>query len=276
MSNSSLVVYTKLSPNKTTPRNHAIDTITIHCMAGNLSVETCGALFAKSSRKASSNYGVGTDGRIALYVDEGNRSWCSSNRANDMRAVTIEVANDGDASTGWHVSEKALQATIALVADICKRNGITELVWSDNKADRVNHRNGCNMTVHRDYAAKACPGDYLMSQMPYIAKTVNNILGVDNSAETNPYPEPTKTVTSKLNAVLKGCKNYINTGDGVKWAQWELARLGFYNMDIDGKAGPGTLAAIKAAQRAYQKEYSPNLEIDGLCGPATRKVLKEH
>lgn len=270
MSNSGLVSYTKLSPNKTSPRNHVIDTITIHCMAGNLTVETCGAIFAKSSRKASSNYGVGTDGRIALYVDEANRSWCSSNRTNDMRAVTIEVANDGDASTGWHVSETALQATIKLVADICKRNGITELVWSDTKADRINHRNGCNMTVHRDFAAKACPGDYLMGQMPYIANTVNKILGVDNSAETNPYPEPTILITSKLQAVLKGVKTYQNKGTGVKWVQWELARLGFYTMDIDGKAGSGTLAAIKAAQ----KEFS--LKVDGLCGPATRKALKEH
>lgn len=270
MSNSSLVVYTKLSPNKTTPRNHAIDTITIHCMAGNLSVETCGALFAKSSRKASSNYGVGTDGRIALYVDEGNRSWCSSNRANDMRAVTIEVANDGGADTGWHVSETALQATIKLVADICRRNGITELVWSDNKADRVNHRNGCNMTLHRDFCNKECPGRYLVSQMSYIQNTVNKMLGIDNSAEKNPYPEPTVIVTSRLQTVLKGVKNYQYKGTGVKWVQWELARLGFYNMDIDGVAGSGTLSGIKAAQKKY------GLTADGLCGTITRTALKAH
>ena len=63
MSNSALVSYTKLSPNHSGKRTHVIDTISVHCMAGNLSVETCGALFAKSSREASSNYGIGSDGR---------------------------------------------------------------------------------------------------------------------------------------------------------------------------------------------------------------------
>ena len=112
-SNSSLVSYTKISPNKTSPRNHVIDTITIHCMAGNLTVESCGNLFANPSRQASSNYGIGTDGRIALYVDEQDRSWCSSNSANDHRAITIEVANDGGAPE-WHVSDKALASLIKL------------------------------------------------------------------------------------------------------------------------------------------------------------------
>ena len=94
MSNSSLVSYTKLSPNCSKPRNHKIDTITIHHMAGNLSVETCGNVFATTSRKASSNYGIGSDGRVGLYVEEVNRAWTSGNRANDNRAITIEVAND--------------------------------------------------------------------------------------------------------------------------------------------------------------------------------------
>ena len=93
MSNSPLVSYTKLSPNHSGRRNHVIDTISIHCMAGNGSVETCGALFADPARKASSNYGIGSDGRIGLYVDEANRSWCTSSASNDNRAVTIEVAN---------------------------------------------------------------------------------------------------------------------------------------------------------------------------------------
>ena len=96
MSNSSLISYTKLSPNHSGKRTKKIDTVTIHCMAGQLSVESCGALFAKSSRQASSNYGIGPDGRIALYVDEGNRSWCTSSNANDQRAVTIEVASERD------------------------------------------------------------------------------------------------------------------------------------------------------------------------------------
>ena len=93
LSNSSLISYTMISPNKTSPRNHAIDTISIHCMAAPLSVESCGALFASPSRNASSNYGIGPDGKIAMYVEEKDRSWCTSNKANDMRAVTIEVAS---------------------------------------------------------------------------------------------------------------------------------------------------------------------------------------
>ena len=174
MSNSSLVTYTRLSPNCNSPRNHAIDTITIHCMAGNLSVETCGAMFARASTQASSNYGIGSDGRIALYVDEGNRSWASSNGSNDHRAVTIEVASES--VSPYKVTEKALAALIDLCVDICRRNGIKRLVWSTNKADRVNHRNGCNMTCHRDFANKACPGDYLYALHGDIAESVNKRL----------------------------------------------------------------------------------------------------
>ena len=183
MVKSSLATVVVESPNKSSPRMSKIDTITIHCMAGNLSVESCGALFAKSSRKASSNYGIGSDGRIACYVGEEDRSWCSSNRANDNRAITIEVANDGGADTGWHVSDKAYKSLISLLVDICRRNNITKLVWSNNKNDRVNHKNGCNMTVHRDFANKSCPGDYLYSLHSKIANEVNSLLGVVEEAK---------------------------------------------------------------------------------------------
>ena len=183
MVKSSLANIVVESPNRSSPRMSKIDTITIHCMAGNLSVESCGALFAKSSRKASSNYGIGSDGRIACYVGEEDRSWCSSNRANDNRAITIEVANDGGADTGWHVSDKAYKSLIRLLVDICKRNNIAKLVWSNNKNDRVNHKNGCNMTVHRDFANKSCPGDYLYSLHSKIADEVNSLLGVVKEAK---------------------------------------------------------------------------------------------
>ena len=176
--NSRHTEYTKISPNRSSPRNHKIDTITIHCMAGQLSVETCGNVFASSKAQASSNYGVGKDGRIAMYVEEKDRSWCSSNRENDNRAVTIEVASDSYAP--YAVSDAAYNATIKLVADICKRNGIKKLVWSNDKNERVNHLNGANMTVHRDFANKACPGDYLYSRMGDIAEKVNAILDKEN------------------------------------------------------------------------------------------------
>lgn len=183
MLKSSLATVVVESPNRSSPRMSKIDTITIHCMAGNLSVESCGKLFAKSSRKASSNYGIGSDGRIACYVGEEDRSWCSSNRANDNRAITIEVANDGGADTGWHVSDKAYKSLISLLVDICRRNHIDKLVWSNNKNDRVNHKNGCNMTVHRDFANKSCPGDYLYSLHSKIANEVNTLLGVVEEAK---------------------------------------------------------------------------------------------
>ena len=183
MVKSSLATVVVESPNRSSPRMSKIDTITIHCMAGNLSVESCGALFAKSSRKASSNYGIGSDGRIACYVGEEDRSWCSSNRANDNRAITIEVANDGGADTGWHVSDKAYKSLISLLVDICRRNNIAKLVWSNSKSDRVNHKNGCNMTVHRDFANKSCPGDYLYSLHSKIADEVNSLLGVVEEAK---------------------------------------------------------------------------------------------
>lgn len=186
MSNSSLVSYTKISPNRSSPRNHKIDTVTIHCVVGQCSVETLGNVFAPTSRQASSNYGVGVDGRIGMYVEEKDRSWCSSNAANDNRAITIEVASD--TKEPYAVNAKAYAALIDLLVDICKRNGIKELVWSTNKADRVNHRNGCNMTVHRDYANKSCPGTYLYERHAQIAAEVNKRLGGTSIKPETPEP----------------------------------------------------------------------------------------
>ena len=177
-SNSPLVEYVAISPFRTSPRNNKIDTITIHCMAGNFTIETCGNIFQRKGRNASSNYGIGTDGRIGMYVEEKDRSWCSSNRANDHRAITIEVANDGGADTGWHISDKAMESLIKLCADICKRNNIQKLVWSDKKADRVGHKNGVNMTCHRDFAAKSCPGQFIYDHEAFIASETNKLLCV--------------------------------------------------------------------------------------------------
>lgn len=175
MSNSPLVTYTKLSPNHSGKRNHAIDTLTIHCMAGNASVETCGAIFADPARKASSNYGIGSDGRIALYVDEANRSWCTSNADNDHRAITIEVANNGGAPD-WPVSAKAYESLIQLLVDICQRNpGIGRLRWQGDKS-LIGQVDKQNMTVHRWFAAKACPGNYLYYLHSQIAAEVNSRL----------------------------------------------------------------------------------------------------
>lgn len=202
--NSSLVNYTKISPNKTLNRNHAIDTITIHCVVGQCSVETLGNIFYPSSRQASSNYGVGYDGKIGMYCEEKDRSWCTSSAANDHRAITIEVASD--TTEPYAVNDKAYAAMLNLVTDICKRNGIKKLVWSTNKNDRVNHLNGCNMTVHRDYANKSCPGTYLYNKHAEIAAEVNKRLG---ATTTTTIPTVTGTPSTGSEADQKKMWNYL-------------------------------------------------------------------
>lgn len=183
--NSKLISYTKISPNRNINRNHKIDTVSIHCVVGQCSVETLGSIFASRDKEASSNYGIGYDGRIGMYVDEKDRSWCTSSASNDNRAITIEVASD--TYHPYRVNDAAYKSLIKLLVDICKRNGIKRLVWSTNKSERMNHLNGCNMTVHRDYANKSCPGDYLYNLHGQIAKEVNAQLGLGSS----------KPVTSK-------------------------------------------------------------------------------
>jgi hypothetical protein len=166
MSNSPLVCYTKISPHKSSPRKDKIKKITIHHMAGNLTIERCGSVF--QTREASANYGIGSDGRIGMYVEEKDRAWSSSNEDNDNHAITIEVANDGDDDADWHVSDKALESLISLCVDICKRNDIKRLDFTGNK-------NG-NLTMHCYFAPTICPGPYLKSKFPWIAEEVNKIL----------------------------------------------------------------------------------------------------
>lgn len=184
MSNSPLVNYTKISPNKSSPRNHVIDTITIHCVVGQCTVERLGNIFAPTAKQASSNYGVGLDGRIGMYVEEKDRSWCSSNRANDNRAITIEVASDN--KEPYAVNARAYAALIDLVTDICKRNGIKKLLWKADKS-LVGQVDKQNMTVHRWFTSKSCPGTYLYNKHPEIASEVNKRLGVaENPVDTEP------------------------------------------------------------------------------------------
>lgn len=202
MSNSPLVDYTKHSPNCTKPRKHRIDRITIHHMAGNLSVETCGQVF--QTRKASANYGVGTDGRIGLYVDESDRSWASSNAANDHRAVTIEVAND-EIGGDWHVSDLALENTIELCVDICKRNGIARLDFTGDTSG--------NLTMHKWFKATECPGPYLESKFPYIAQRVNERLQGAKKAE--PKAQKVVYAKSKDATAKKGIRFTVNSKNGL-------------------------------------------------------------
>lgn len=179
MSNSALVTYKQISPYRGSRDGHKIDTITIHCSAAQAAVETLGRLF--QTKPASANYGIGPDGRVGMYVEERERSWATSDRANDSRAVTIEVACEN--KHPYKVNDAAYQALLDLVTDICKRNGINKLVWSTNKADRMGHRNDCNMTVHRDYENKACPGQWLYERHGQIAAEVNKRLMEDEEME---------------------------------------------------------------------------------------------
>ena len=280
--NSSLVSYVKLSPNKSV-RTHKIDTITIHCMAGNLSVETCGNVFSKSSRQASSNYGIGSDGRIAMYVEEKDRSWCSSNSANDNRAITIEVANDGGAPD-WHVSDKAMESLIKLCADICKRNGISKLVWSTNKSDRVNHKNGCNMTVHRDYQNKSCPGAYLYNNHSYIASEVNKILNssstpsqsqssTNTSISVNQF-KPLKGNPAHFAEIIKNIKLALNTDYGLKFTiDSSINDILLINL---GNVVLSTVSYKKNITYALQQLlawWGYNVTIDGIYGNGTKSTV---
>lgn len=237
MSNSPLVTYTRITKNKTSPRNHVIDTITIHCIVGQWTAKQGCDYFATTDRQCSANYVVGKDGSIGLSVDEKDRSWCSSNGTNDNRAITIEVASD--TTHPYAVTAKAYAALLDLVTDICKRNGIKKLVWSTNKNDRVNHRNGCNMTVHRDFANKACPGEYLYSRHGEIAAEVNRRLqGASNGGGvvvTPPAAEkPTggttgATVTPYLVRVKIANLN-IRKGPGTNYGATGYIRPGIYTI----------------------------------------------
>lgn len=178
MSNSPLVKYTKLSPNHSGARTHAIDRITPHCVVGQLTAESICGCFTSPSRQASCNYGIGYDGKVALCVEEKNRSWCSSSNANDQRAVTIEVASGS--KEPYEITAAAYESLIALMTDICRRNGKTKLTWIANKEKTLAYtpaKNEMVVTVHRWFANKSCPGTYIYERLGQITAEVNKRLG---------------------------------------------------------------------------------------------------
>lgn len=228
--NSKLVNYTKISPNRTENRNHTIDTVTIHCAVGQVSVQTLGEIFAPESRKASSNYGIGYDGSIGMYVEEKDRSWCSSSAPNDHRAITIEVACDPTAP--YAINGKAYASLINLLVDICERNNIKKLRWRGDKS-LVGQVNKQNMTVHRWFSATECPGEYLYSRMGAIAAEVNKQLSpktTTTSTETNKY-YMIKVTASALN---------VRKGPGMNYDVVDRIRdKGVYTI-VDETAGEGS------------------------------------
>lgn len=254
MSNSKLVNYTKISPNSTNPRNHKIDTIIIHHMAGKLSVEACGSVFADPARGASSNYGIDSDGRVGLYVEEKNRSWCTSNREVDHRGITIEVANS---STGgeWPVSDKAYAKLIDLCLDICQRNGIPKLNYTGDKTG--------NLMMHKWYANTQCPGPYLEKRFQDIADKVNARLGAEGTSEA---PVESKPETSAANFPE------LSIGSKGEWVKVLQTLLAHHNCPcgkhgVDGDFG----SATRDAAKKFQKENG--LAADGIVGPKTWNKL---
>lgn len=268
MSNSSLVNYTRISPNRTSPRRNKIDRITIHHMAGNLTVENCGNVFAPSSRQASSNYGIGSDGRVGMYVEEKDRAWTSSSSANDNRAVTIEVA-DNKIGNGWGSSNAAMAKLILLCADICRRNGISRLVYTGSTSG--------NLTLHKWFANTDCPGAFLESQMPTIAKEVNKLLASGATSYTwngatavsGSTSSSSSSASTSTNPEAKGYLMKGDTGAAVKTMQTMLIACGYSccNSGADGSFGSATLTALKAFQKAN------GLEVDGFYGSKSKAAL---
>lgn len=212
MSNSPLVSYTRLSPNHSGKRTHAIDRITPHCVVGQVTVQSLGNVFAPSSRQASSNYGIGLDGAVGMYVDEGNRSWCSSSSANDQRAVTIECASDTTAPYAFR--PVVYDRLIELCVDICKRNGKTELIWIDNKDKALAYEPKAGemlLTVHRWFANKSCPGDWMYARMGDLAaKVTAQLSGSGSTGGTGTADDGTaimgtaKATAAQMTAYIRG------------------------------------------------------------------------
>ena len=205
MSNSSLVSYTRLSPNNSGTRTEKICFFTPHCYVGQASVEDAGAWFSKTETQASCNYMIGKDGRVALIVPENQRSWCSSSKWNDQRAVTVECASDK--THPYAMTTQVYMKLIELATDICRRNGKKKLLWFADRAKTLAYKPADDemvITVHRWYAAKACPGDWLYSRLGDVAMKVNAALGAASSVKPENMPEVRQTSTSAKQVLAIG------------------------------------------------------------------------
>ena len=184
--NSSLVDYTLLSPNHSGKRVLEIDRITPHCVVGQCSVESLGSLFSLASRQGSSNYGIGVDGRVGMYVEEQNRSWCSSSNANDQRAITIECASGTEYP--YEMKSAVYEKLRLLCIDICKRYNKKKLIWIPDKVKALSYMPKSDemlITVHRWFANRECPGEWLYSRLGDLAKYVTNCLDDSNATNSN-------------------------------------------------------------------------------------------
>ena len=223
MGNSGLICYTKLSPNHSGQRTHAIDRITPHCVVGQLSCETICDCFP-AGRNASCNYGIGKDGRIALCVEEKNRSWCSSSNANDQRAVTIECASDK--SEPYAMTTAVYASLVKLCVDICKRNGKKKLLWFGDKAKTLAYNPAADemiITVHRWFANKSCPGDWLYNRLGDLAAQVTAQLGGSDGLQASTLKDLTEArVIAKVGALFTADQKESGILASVSLAQFIL------------------------------------------------------
>lgn len=273
MSNSSLVNCTVKSPNHSGKRTHKIDRITPHCVVGQLSAESIGGCFTSTSRQASCNYGIGKDGRVCLIVDEANRSWCSSSSANDQRAITIECASD---KTAPYVMNSAVyESLVDLCVDICKRNGITKLLWLGSKEATLVYEPKANeavLTAHRWFADKSCPGDWLYSRYGDLANRVNARLG-----SSEPAPQPSDKV---LYRVQTGAFKNKSNADALA-AKVRAAGFETYVTIVDGlykvQMGAYSKKANATAQAAKLKAagFDCFVTTNGASSSSTVATIKE-
>ena len=230
--NSPLVVYTKLSPNHSGQRTHSIDRITPHCVVGQLSAESICGCFTSPDRQASCNYGIGPDGRVALCVEERNRSWCSSSRENDQRAITIECASDN--KEPYAMTDAVYASLIKLCVDICKRYSKTKLLWLADKDKTLAYAPKADemvLTVHRWFANKSCPGNWLYQRMGDLAaKVTAELSGTVSAPEEKPSaPSATQRIKSGDLVTITGTAYY--TGKAIP--SW-VKKLRWYVYEVSG------------------------------------------
>ncbi len=251
--NSPLVAYTKLSPNHSGQRTHKIDRITPHCVVGQLSAESICGCFISPQKEASCNYGIGTDGRVSLCVEEKNRSWCSSSRENDQRAITIECASDREHP--YAMNSAVYQSLINLCVDICKRNGISKLLWLGSKEKTLAYTpkpGEAVLTAHRWFENKACPGEWLYSRFGDLANKVNQRLG------SKPVEDNDTKVLYRVQTGAFSNKVYADRLlDKVKMAGFDT-----YMVEADGlyKVQVGAYANRANAERQKQKLEAAGFE----------------
>lgn len=250
--NSSMVSYTKLSPNHSGQRTHSIDRITPHCVVGQLSAESICGCFTSPSRQASCNYGIGTDGKVSLCVEEKNRSWCSSSNANDQRAVTIECASDK--TEPYAMNSKVYDSLIKLCTDICKRNGKKKLLWLGDRNKVLNYTPKSDemvLTVHRWFANKSCPGGWLYARLGDLAAKVTAALG----SPSEPKPASNKKQLYRVRKTWTDSKSQKGAFSVLANAKKCVdSNKGYSVFDENGKKvypadAPGTKKSIDAIAR---------------------------